>query len=279
MSRAVRSAVAWVLIASGALVSSCGAPMQRPDAPVTVQSDTFDKAVSVTGPETAINWDNGVGVRYRLRSFVTKDQRHDVLHQLYADFAYDRATEHYQSAADDTATSLKLRRITSAGCGRGGPKGDCMKDEAIGIEISDDMLRQRALTGYRVKVTARGGDREILTMTPLMIQKQLSVVDEIIDGASPAPAPDRPRLGIAWIAASARPFDGAPRGLIAVAVGAGTPAAAAGIKPGDVLAAIDGQPVRVYADVLKALEGRSRGGAATLALERDRQAFTAIVHL
>ncbi len=266
-----------MLLAFSVLLSSCGTPAQRQDAPVTVQSDTFEKVVTLVGPQAAINWDHGVGVRYMLRSFVGKDARHDVMHQLYADFSYSQDPQHYEFAADDTAASLTLRRITSAGC-RG---ADCLKREAIGIEVSDAILRQRALTGYRVKVSARGGDTEILTLTPLMIQKQLSVVDEIIDGGSAAAAlaPGRPRLGIAWIAASARPFDGAPRGLIAMAVGAGSPAAAAGIKPGDVLVAIDGRPVRVYSDVIKALDGRAPGTAATLACERDRQAFTATVHL
>ncbi len=59
-----------------------------------------------------------------------------------------------------------------------------------------------------------------------------------------------------------------PEGVVAGEVAAGTAAEAAGLRPGDVLIAIDDQPVEVVRDVLGALHGERRGTRLTYTVMR-----------
>lgn len=83
-------------------------------------------------------------------------------------------------------------------------------------------------------------------------------------------------LGIANIAARAtfeELEDGVlwrlrPEGVVAVDIATGTPAAAAGVRPGDVLLAVDDRPVETVSDVVDALHAAAPGAMPRYALLR-----------
>jgi len=58
-------------------------------------------------------------------------------------------------------------------------------------------------------------------------------------------------------------------GAYVAEVTAGSPAAAAGIKPGDVITKLDGQSVKVSADVVDYVSSRAIGANVTVTLLRD----------
>lgn len=69
---------------------------------------------------------------------------------------------------------------------------------------------------------------------------------------------------------------GAP-GALVVGAWDGTPAAAAGLAPGDLVTAVDGAPVRSSADLRTAFRERAPGAAASVAFRRDGQEHSAAV--
>ena len=92
------------------------------------------------------------------------------------------------------------------------------------------------------------------------------------DGTAPAIAPG---AGLAnEIAFTPRIANGQPTGLVLSPKGSGAVFASAGLKPGDVLIALNGQGVKTIDDVMTAM--RSAGGAAavTLSVERGGQTVT-----
>ena len=159
------------------LVAAC-APAERESSTVDIRSDQFSKVITLAGP--AARSYSGVSVRYLLRSFVTKDAPPRVSHQIFAEFFYTGPVKHYELASDDGAQPLDLLRIEAHTC----LQQDCTKSEAIAVDVADETLRRRAQTGYSVKVTARSGDASILTITPLMIAKQLDAVAGVIGGTT-----------------------------------------------------------------------------------------------
>ncbi|HET6380354.1 MAG TPA: trypsin-like peptidase domain-containing protein [candidate division Zixibacteria bacterium] len=67
----------------------------------------------------------------------------------------------------------------------------------------------------------------------------------------------------------AQQFDlGVERGVVVLAVGAGTPAETAGIRPGDVITALDGQPLETAEELLAVLRGYAPGDEVTLTVVR-----------
>ena len=57
----------------------------------------------------------------------------------------------------------------------------------------------------------------------------------------------------------------------------GSPADVAGIVPGDLIAAIDGQPIADLDDLMAALDRAGPGGVVNVALERDGQGHESTV--
>jgi S1-C subfamily serine protease len=64
----------------------------------------------------------------------------------------------------------------------------------------------------------------------------------------------------------------APQGALVDEVAPGSPAALAGLRPGDVIVALDGQPVRSMGDLLRVLSLMQPGTAVVLTVVRDGQA-------
>lgn len=65
-----------------------------------------------------------------------------------------------------------------------------------------------------------------------------------------------------------------PGGVIVAAVEPGSPAARAGLAPGDVIQAVDGNPVRSMVDLQSSLRSLPAGTAVSLGVSRDRAALS-----
>ena len=82
---------------------------------------------------------------------------------------------------------------------------------------------------------------------------------------------ERPWLGIAWDEMEGSPEPGQPRGIRVAAVFRDTPAARAGLRAGDVILRIAGQPISSSHDLLRALLSRPIGASLELEVRRGRQ--------
>jgi hypothetical protein len=265
-------------LALALLLGGCGGSAE-------VATDEFSTYTAIDGPSDFTNPLIGPKVEWQMQSFVGKAPPHAVVQRLLVRvytkpfFAgkEEQVTSHYESAADDNAQPLKLVRIAAGSCGTF--NAGCLKHESFGVLLADETLRRHVLTGYRIKVAPKEGEAEILALSPAMIQQQLSKVDAMVQGEAAVLAPDAPRLGIGVVAATSAPYEGAPRGVIVVVATPRSPAAAAGIAPGDVLLAIDAQPIRVTGDIARILSGLAARRALTLELERDGKPFSATLQL
>ncbi|MCX7819902.1 MAG: trypsin-like peptidase domain-containing protein [Kiritimatiellae bacterium] len=88
---------------------------------------------------------------------------------------------------------------------------------------------------------------------------------------------ERPWLGIAWDEIETPPEPGQPRGLRVAAVFRNTPAARAGLRPGDVILRIAGQPVASSHDLLRALLSQPVGTPLELEVRRGRHTLRVAV--
>jgi clan AA aspartic protease (TIGR02281 family) len=270
----MRTLGAALVAAAAFALSGCGHN-------TNIATDEFMTDTEVDGPlESTTN--GGLGddqATYRLVSFVAKAEPHAVSHQaivkLYARNYFSGVTQEarYDRAADETGIRLKLVGLGSERCP--GSQVNCLKAAVVKIELADEALRQHVLSGYRIKVEAQTGRGMVLSFSPRVIQQQLSAVDTLVAGAPDAPAREAPRLGIGVIGATAAPFDGPPHGVIVVATGDHSPAAAAGVRPGDVLLAINGEPIRVSADVGRLMSAVAPGQGITLAMKRGTSLYSA----
>ncbi len=82
---------------------------------------------------------------------------------------------------------------------------------------------------------------------------------------------ERPWLGIAWDELEAAPEPGQPRGIRVAAVFRNTPASRAGLRAGDVILRISGQPISTSHDLLRALLSKPIGATLELEVRRGRQ--------
>jgi S1-C subfamily serine protease len=90
-----------------------------------------------------------------------------------------------------------------------------------------------------------------------------------------------PVLGLAGTAVGGAVADarGVTSGVVVERVSAGSPAAAADLRPGDVLTAVDGEPIRTVDDLLRAVRRAGVGGTIEIAHIRDGIAGTATATL
>lgn len=250
-------------------------------------SDEFSRYTTIDGTYGSKNSLLGAKLAWQIESLVAKAPPHAVEHRVlvhvytqdfFSSAKAEHETAHYQFAADDSAAPLKIERVGAGSCGM--LNAGCAKHETIGIPVADETLRQRVLSGYRIKIWPKEGDSEILTLSPTMIRHQLTQVDNLVQGEPPPPAaPGTPQLGIGVVAATSAPYAAAPRGVIIVVTAPQSPAATAGIAPGDVLLAIDAQPIRVTGDIARILSGLAAKHAVTLELERGGAPFSATLQL
>ncbi len=106
----------------------------------------------------------------------------------------------------------------------------------------------------------------------IAIDKAKPIVDRLRSGQSTATSP-RAYLGV-----SSQPVDGTP-GATVVDVGAGTPAAGAGLAVGDVIVALDGTQVNSPDDLSAAIGAKKPGDRVTVTYQRAGARRTAQVTL
>ena len=144
-----------------------------------IENDQFSSSATVVGLSQFDNPFGGVSKQWFLRSFVGKES-HVVTHQIYVSISYLGDWITISLAATDQAQSLPVTRIDSqvGSCSA----GLCSLSEAVGLGISDAMLRARAQTGFQVKLTGHSGASFVIDITPEMITKQLLIVDRVRTG-------------------------------------------------------------------------------------------------
>ena len=88
----------------------------------------------------------------------------------------------------------------------------------------------------------------------------------------------KPRLGVRLLDMSGdlRAYFGAPadRGVLVDSVVVDSPAAKAGLRSGDVVLVVDGDPSGEVSDVLAALSDRKKGDAVAIEIVRDKKRMT-----
>jgi PDZ domain len=266
-------------VAVALAVASCSAP-------VNVATDEFSTATMVEGPLEATAPLLGHTTQWRIESEVAKAPPHGVAHRVLVfvfsggdlfDEKESRESASTRFAVDDQAAPLRIHRIGHTTCGFG--DANCLRRETVGIAVADATLRAHALSGYRIKIAPRDGDERVLTLTPALIQEQLSAIDRLVQGGIPALPPDAPHLGIGVIDATDAPYAAEPQGVIVVKTVPGSPAAAGGVAPGDILAAIDAHLIRASGDIARIRAGIAPGRSVTLDLRRAGRKLTALVKL
>jgi hypothetical protein len=242
----------------------------------------------------------GIKKFYNLRTHVDK-KTHAYSHVIETDLSYDADPIIFQFASDDTARPLRVIPVahSSRRC------KDCLRDEWINIVVPDDALRSHAATGYRVQVSSRLGDAAILTISPAMIAAQYEKLAAVIGPvqasaasaastpAAPASlpepataatasaeapaakqAPPKPGVGLQMLPQSTSELThGAMHGAVVLAVIPESPAAAAGIRGGDLIVKIDGHTVESAADVQDAIAKIGPHGVAKLDILRGPTAL------
>jgi hypothetical protein len=280
-----------VLIALVVVACAARAPQQQA---VEVQDDQFSTQATFIGTEQVDDPIRGSLKEWFIRSFVDK-RSGEVTHQLYVHVRYAGERRRYETATDDHATPLPLTRIERRreDCSH----GDCEFEEDFGLALGDAVLRNRAGTGFQVKVVAHSGDWIILTIAPGQILPQLAAVDAYrrahsLMGANdpatavPAAQGSNPSPGRVGVRFTTTPQSLAPTlklgpgvGLMVVAVVPGSAADKAGIKAGDVILELDGKPTNAFQDFLGPLQAIPVGMAVRLVLWRANARVEAMVQL
>lgn len=134
-----------------------------------VEDDKFSKSLHYVGLQELINPLGGTARRWAIRTWIDKDTK-EVTHQLYVIISYFYEWRFYESAADDMANGLHFVSIDRElnGC-----QGMCSFTETVGVDLTDYTLREKALTGFQVKLFAKSGDSLVIDVTPAQIQSQL----------------------------------------------------------------------------------------------------------
>ena len=134
-----------------------------------VEDDRFSNTLSYAGLREWIIPFGGTSRNWMLRTWIDKESR-NVTHQLYLEISYSGSWRFYQSANDDEARSLPVVSIKRS---VGSCFAGCSFDEVMGVEVTDELLRAKALTGFQIKVFAKSGDSLVIDVTPAQIQSQL----------------------------------------------------------------------------------------------------------
>jgi len=102
-----------------------------------------------------------------------------------------------------------------------------------------------------------------------------------VDRPVPPPRAGRARLGMALspLTDQLASYFGVKEGVLVSAVDAGSPAAQAGVRAGDVITSINGRTVRTAADVAAQVLSAERGATLELRLVRDKQEMAVKVML
>jgi len=165
----------FALILFASLFAGCTTTSGKPPTQIQgIEDDQFSKNIKINGAKLYVNPFGGVFREWLIRSWVDKTTG-SVSHQLYVHLSYIGDWKYFIMAADDTAKSLSVVRIAS---NVGSCSGGCSLDEAVGIDLDDVTLRSRVNQGYPIKLSAKSGDAEIITISPEQIKLQLEAIDK-----------------------------------------------------------------------------------------------------
>lgn len=174
-------AVIVVMLASACV--SCAAPQSGPPR-VVVQGDKFSNNITILGVQVLVNPLMDFNKQHwYLRSFVNPSAK-TAQHQLYAELEYpDDHRNGTYFATDSNARPYRVDLIDSEGCGRHPAANICVREDTIGIDIPDAILRAEAAQGFEMKISARSGYSVVLSITPEMINAQLYAAQQVLSGA------------------------------------------------------------------------------------------------
>lgn len=158
----------------------------RGDRPIRVQvdGDEFSKDITVSGVTSTYNPFGGdVRGFWYLRSFANPEA-HKVEHQLYFEISYGGGLNGAYYAADNSAQPHPIHLLYRDYCYWRDEvlKSGCVHRDYLGIDISDETLRAKAMQGMEIKVSARSGFSLILPISTLMITAQLDAIEQINSG-------------------------------------------------------------------------------------------------
>lgn len=177
-------------------VTNSGQPAGGPrlDPRVKVENTEFDKHIKVIGFTEKHGPDYGsVPVRlFFIRSWIDK-KSFKVAHQIYiSDYYEGRGWTFWNGASDQDANTLNFDSIDrSVGSCAGG--GGCQHFETFGVSVSDDYLRAKQETGFRIQIRAKSGETKVITIGPTQIRSQLATIDTLLPLLPPpAPTPSAP---------------------------------------------------------------------------------------
>jgi hypothetical protein len=170
----------WTLLLSASLaLSPAMAEAKKYDNKVyifKVEDDKFSKTLSYAGLREWINPFGGTARNWMLRTWIDKETR-NVTHQLYVEISYSGSWRFYQSANNEQAISLPFIPINRS---VGSCFAGCSFTEIVGVELSDELLREKALTGFQVKLFAKSGDSLVIDVTRAQIQSQLMTDNQFL---------------------------------------------------------------------------------------------------
>lgn len=143
---------------------------------VEIKDDQFEKNISFKGIVEKTNSNSAsLTSELFLRSWLNKDTWL-IRHQVYwADSYYGSGWRFWFIARDENATNLELMDI-SKDVGHCSSYGGCSHYETIGIMVSDATLRAKRTTGLQIKVKARDGSEQVLSLSPAQIDAQLTAI-------------------------------------------------------------------------------------------------------
>jgi hypothetical protein len=159
-----------LIIALLFLLAGCAdGPLQQSK----IKDDQFSAFATIVGGQQSVNPFGGIFRSWKIRSFIDK-KNGSVSHQIYVDISYLGNWQYFNSASDDTAKSLDVRKIDSQ---VGSCSSMCNLEEVIGIDIDDATLITHKDTGYNIKINARSGASLIITISAEQINLQLAAIN------------------------------------------------------------------------------------------------------
>ncbi|HEY1722638.1 MAG TPA: PDZ domain-containing protein [Magnetospirillaceae bacterium] len=252
-----------------------------------ILDDRYSAAIVINGLETAVGGQPGWSFDWFLRSSVGRQGDHSTQYQIYFSSTFSKPRPLFTMAASDQAQNLPVVKIVRLEtCSHPG----CRQQQDIGIAIDEQMLVGRKDTGFSVKISARDGTDQIITVTPALIHAQIDATNQVLasfhmppigvvimpartpssgDSAAHAAAttPDR-QLGLHVDSDMVTVPNAQERGLKVLRTEPGTIAEQAGLLPGDIITACDGVPILSAEDFGRKTSAIRAHGSVTVQVYR-----------
>lgn len=268
-----------------------GCVAQQQDSSIQgIYTDQFSTFIEVDGAAHSITVISGPTLNWSLTSFIDKTSR-AVTYRIDFDYWDLHTVPRFDEAADDTARPLRVMRVSRK---RDCDPKPCSVDEDVAVMLDANTLLARQNTGYAVKVSARDGSAYVLTITPDMIAKQMTAVNQVLaqlgpppqsvaaTTPAPVPAPAAPAPATASVTAPPPPAfaryelglrvagdmvavaDSKTKGIKVTGIEPGSIADQAGLQVGDLIVACDGVPLKSVQDLQKKTGAIKGHGSVTV---------------